>query len=306
MARCPAHEDRDPSLSISEGREGQPLVHCFAGCTYEAVVAALGLDAPHPAETGSTTRLRRQAPAASVRVSCSFGREESAATWAASVARVRDDAVVEVDRDVYDYLASRQLDESWEAGTFGILSADTEVPQAIRWWANAGLRIVAPLFDGNGQLTSIQARRITSEAPKTMFPAGARAAGLVFANEAGRALLRGKSPEGGLVVVGEGLTDYLALTIVSSVPVLAVPGASTAGSSIGPWVRGRHLVLAMDRDDAGARARSEVASRAVGQGAASVRELQWPPGCKDASDVLQHFGRGPFEDALARHFGGGR
>jgi len=42
-ARCPAHEDRRPSLSIDEGDDGRALVRCHAGCTAEAIVAALGL-----------------------------------------------------------------------------------------------------------------------------------------------------------------------------------------------------------------------------------------------------------------------
>src|SRR5262245_26869584 len=42
QARCPAHEDRVASLSIAE-RDGVVLLHCFAGCTTEAVVAELGL-----------------------------------------------------------------------------------------------------------------------------------------------------------------------------------------------------------------------------------------------------------------------
>ncbi|MCL4291382.1 MAG: AAA family ATPase [Thermoleophilia bacterium] len=42
-ARCPAHDDRTPSLSVSEGDDGRLLVKCHAGCATEAVVAALGL-----------------------------------------------------------------------------------------------------------------------------------------------------------------------------------------------------------------------------------------------------------------------
>ena len=41
MARCPAHEDREPSLSISAGPDGKVLVHCHAGCDQHDVVAAL-------------------------------------------------------------------------------------------------------------------------------------------------------------------------------------------------------------------------------------------------------------------------
>ena len=40
MARCPAHEDRSPSLSIRNGN-GKILLHCFGGCSIEAVCAAL-------------------------------------------------------------------------------------------------------------------------------------------------------------------------------------------------------------------------------------------------------------------------
>jgi hypothetical protein len=40
IAKCPAHEDREPSLSISE-KDGVVLLHCHAGCSQEAVLAAL-------------------------------------------------------------------------------------------------------------------------------------------------------------------------------------------------------------------------------------------------------------------------
>jgi hypothetical protein len=43
-ARCPAHEDRNNSLSINEGEDGRILVHCHAGCTFADIVAALELE----------------------------------------------------------------------------------------------------------------------------------------------------------------------------------------------------------------------------------------------------------------------
>lgn len=42
-ARCPAHEDRQASLSISEGEDGRVLLHCHAGCDAKNIVAKLGL-----------------------------------------------------------------------------------------------------------------------------------------------------------------------------------------------------------------------------------------------------------------------
>jgi hypothetical protein len=43
--RCPAHDDNRASLSVATGDEGRILLHCFAGCTYDAIVAAAGLEA---------------------------------------------------------------------------------------------------------------------------------------------------------------------------------------------------------------------------------------------------------------------
>lgn len=42
-ACCPAHEDKDPSLSVTEGDDGRILVNCFAGCSVENICAALNI-----------------------------------------------------------------------------------------------------------------------------------------------------------------------------------------------------------------------------------------------------------------------
>jgi hypothetical protein len=44
LARCPAHDDRTPSLSIAQGDDGRVLLKCHAGCTHQAIAAALGID----------------------------------------------------------------------------------------------------------------------------------------------------------------------------------------------------------------------------------------------------------------------
>jgi hypothetical protein len=43
LARCPAHEDRSPSLSVRELNDGRVLLHDFGGCETADVLAALGL-----------------------------------------------------------------------------------------------------------------------------------------------------------------------------------------------------------------------------------------------------------------------
>jgi putative DNA primase/helicase len=42
IAKCPAHDDGHASLSVSH-RDGNWLLHCHAGCSFEAIVAALGI-----------------------------------------------------------------------------------------------------------------------------------------------------------------------------------------------------------------------------------------------------------------------
>ena len=41
---CPAHDDREPSLSVREGDDGRVLLRCFAGCETENIVAELDLE----------------------------------------------------------------------------------------------------------------------------------------------------------------------------------------------------------------------------------------------------------------------
>ena len=43
-ARCPAHDDKSPSLVVRELSDGRILLHCFTGCSVDAVVSAIGLE----------------------------------------------------------------------------------------------------------------------------------------------------------------------------------------------------------------------------------------------------------------------
>jgi hypothetical protein len=43
-ACCPAHEDKSPSLGIRQAEDGRILLHCFAGCSVQAITGAVGMD----------------------------------------------------------------------------------------------------------------------------------------------------------------------------------------------------------------------------------------------------------------------
>jgi hypothetical protein len=81
-----------------------------------------------------------------------------------------------------------------------------------RSWRKTGHRLVLPLFDADGALRSLQARSVESNpkpGEKAANPAGARVAGLVFADGLAQQFLRGEQTELTDVVIVEGVPDYL-------------------------------------------------------------------------------------------------
>ncbi|WP_022947145.1 virulence-associated protein E [Methylohalobius crimeensis] len=60
-AKCPAHDDKSPSLSIREGDDGRILLKCFAECSIHEITQALGLELrdlfpPRPPEPGKPAK----------------------------------------------------------------------------------------------------------------------------------------------------------------------------------------------------------------------------------------------------------
>lgn len=69
VACCPSHEDKNPSMTVRELDDGRVLVHCFAGCSVEMILGAVGLtfDALFPDKPQEMARpLSRPFPAADV------------------------------------------------------------------------------------------------------------------------------------------------------------------------------------------------------------------------------------------------
>jgi len=66
IARCPAHGDKSPSLSIKELPDVSLLIHCFSGCETRTVLSAIGLQLrdlyPTPAPWFETQAQRPPAP----------------------------------------------------------------------------------------------------------------------------------------------------------------------------------------------------------------------------------------------------
>lgn len=86
-ALCPAHEDRNPSLSWNVAVDGRVLLCCHAGCSAESVVAALGcsmadLFEPSPGDGQRTTiRASKPAPGRAIRTKHYRVRDVDGRSW---------------------------------------------------------------------------------------------------------------------------------------------------------------------------------------------------------------------------------
>ena len=99
MAKCPAHEDRSPSLSIREMDDGRILVHCFAGCSVHEIVSAVGLELTNlfpPRDSQHFKSERRPFPAADILRAIAF---EALVVAVAGSAMLAGEPFNAVDRD---------------------------------------------------------------------------------------------------------------------------------------------------------------------------------------------------------------
>ncbi len=54
LAKCPAHEDKNPSLGLSRGKDGRALMKCHAGCSTDAICDAIGISVADLFPKGNT------------------------------------------------------------------------------------------------------------------------------------------------------------------------------------------------------------------------------------------------------------
>lgn len=254
VARCPAHDDRRPSLSVAVGDDGRVLVYCHAGCTPEAMVAALGLTMRELMPEGHRTR----------------GRE-----WKAShVGRVRR-------------VASRLEPPVWD---FGILAAKLRVaadsPRLIalvRWLPGTTPDALFRLrvgWDANRQALAFP-----------MVDAAGRTIGLQYRSAAGQKWCARGSRLGLFVperllpfaalCIAEGASDCAALLSLGF-PAIGRASCHTGADMVCELVRRLQPVKAVvvsDGDTAGQRGGRELAQQLAG----FVHPILWrpPAGYKD-------------------------
>jgi putative DNA primase/helicase len=267
MARCPAHDDRAPSLAIADAKNGKVLVRCHAGCDQRDVIAALrargAWGSARQSADQSFRKADRQIPAESNRDA--LKRTEAALTiWRAS--HPAEETPVET------YLRSRGI---------AIL-----VPPAIRF--HAGLK------HPSGAVWPAMVALVTQGAAGN--PIGIHRTFLAFDGKGrapvepakmmlgpcrGGAVRLGRSDD--VLMVGEGIETCLAAMQASGRPAWAA--LSTSGLRALDLPREVQNVIVLADGDAPGEAAARICARHLKREGRRVR-IARPPRGMDFNDLL--------------------
>lgn len=257
MCRCPAHEDRTPSLSVRVGRT-RLLLHCFAGCRTPDILRALG-----------SAGLIDRGPAGATEP----GREPPAAVPSPRAAlRVWDGGQSIIGTPVERYLDARGL-----ATASRELRYHPRTPHGPRPFTRFRPAMIAAVRDDNG-FVAVHRTFLDPRRPRIAALAAPRC-GLGHFGP-GAVCLGGTAPRLGLA---EGIETALSASALFQVPCWATLGTERFGLVTLP-AEVTELLLFLDNDAGGRRAEA-LAREAFSH---LPIESHYPPrGGDDWNDVLR-------------------
>lgn len=274
--RCPAHDDRTPSLSIHAGDDGRALVNCHAGCTVDAVCGAIGL---RPADlfTPDPSRRNGRAPRSRRVPTSTETRPANSAGDSVDVDAPKGGRTFPTARDAVAELERRHGPRS-TTWTYHDAGGDP-VGLVVRWNTPTGkdVRPVSRKADGSGWIIGgMPTPRPLYALPDLLASRGGAAGSRVYVTE------------------GEKAAD--AARAVGLTATTSPHGSKSAGKADWSPVAGRDVVVLPDHDDAGERYADDVARLATAAGAKSVRVVRlvelWAgmPEGGDMADLVNHRG----------------
>jgi len=264
MARCPAHDDVTPSLSVDVGHAGRTLVHCHAGCDQRDVIEALvrlglwrGGERIAADRTGSSS-LRphafERAERSDAALSIWRASGEAVGTLVEAYLRARAITVPVPPNLRFHPRLKHPTGDVWPAMTALVQHGGTGAPMAVHRTFLAR--------DGRGKAPVSPARLML----------GPCRGGAVRLGEAGETLM-----------VGEGIETCLSAMQATGTPAWAALSTSGLRSLDLPLSTSDVIVLA-DGDEAGEAAAKASARRWSGEGR-RVR-IARPPRGLDFNDLL--------------------
>jgi putative DNA primase/helicase len=256
-ARCPAHDDGSPSLSVREGQRGQALLKCFAGCKPVAIQEALRGHGP-----------LRDVDPVQVRVRETNQRELAAAArriW--TEARLADGTLV--DR----YLRGRGLTLELPL----TLRFHPELKHPSGMWIPA---MVASVVDVDGILIGVQRTFLD---PNRAAKAQVEPARMSLGPCAGGAVRLAEAEDH--LILAEGIETGLAVLQATGRPTWATLGTSGLRRVELPS-KIREVTIAADSDSAGLEAACHLARRLKREGR-TVRIAKPDRDDSDMNDLLQ-------------------
>ena len=273
-AKCPAHDDREPSLSIRDGADGEPVFNCFARCDWrdiKDVLRARGLlperggnPCPHHRRYRPPTAPKPRPVDVDQQQRIEFARRK----WHEAIPLTGTPADV--------YLRERGL----EPGPDGW-------PPSLRYHSNVkhgptGLYLPAML----GAVAIYPSREVVG-LHRTFLRADGRDKAPVSNNKmmlgkcaGGAVRLAAAGPE---LILSEGIETGLSVQQATGLPVwAALPTSGLRAVILPPEVE--TVVIAADGDEAGEEAAQEAARRFVAEG--RQVKIARPPRGLDFNDLL--------------------
>ena len=267
-ARCPAHDDSTPSLSVSEGDDGRIILKCHASCPAEDVVSAMKLqmsdlfnDDGHASALKPVTKAK----------SPTKPKAEPAPIDAAVIEQLHQ----ALTQEARDYLKRERMlsDEIIDRYHLGLHKRGSEH------------RISIPIADAGGRYPDV--RLWLSPEGRRKAESEGREASKVQHWKKGHGGSRpfpidqlGKDE----LVLCEGELDAMALISCDLPAVTATCSADTWTDTLSAPFRGKAVTVLMDHDEAGEKGASKRAESLVQHGA-TVKVATWPKGRSDKWDV---------------------
>ncbi len=273
---CPAHGERNPSCSVTTGRDGTLRFKCH-GCqatgdllTLVATVYDLDLRADFKevllaaAELAGLTQivdeLNDQKPYTPRPLPELPEPEperdypplaEVEALWALA-------GPVAADPAAGGHLVGRGLDARTveSMGLARAIPAGATLPRWARYrgraWSESGHRLLVPVVDSLGVVRSVRSWRVEGDAAaKRLPPAGHRATGLALANPRAQRMLAGPSSPKQVIVV-EGEPDFLSAAVTwPTRPILGVLSGTWSADFAARIPTGSEVIVMTHNDQAG-------------------------------------------------------